>query len=82
MYIERVMGTIRRECLDHLIVVDGVSLLRQLKSFLAYCHESRTHLALEKDTPAHRKVQEPASGRIVAIPQVGGLHHRYERRAA
>jgi putative transposase len=81
-YIERVIGTIRRECLDHLIVVDEVSLLRHLKSFLAYYHESRTHLALEKDTPAHREVQEPTSGRIVAIPQVGGLHHRYERRAA
>ncbi len=77
----RVTGTIRRECLDHLIVADEGSLLRHLKSFLAYYHESRTHLALEKDTPAPREVQEPASGRIVAIPQVGGLHHRYERRA-
>jgi transposase InsO family protein len=81
-YIERVIGTIRRECLDHLIVFDEGSLLRHLKSFLAYYHETRTHLSLEKDTPSHRPVQESASGGVVAIPQVGGLHHRYERRAA
>jgi transposase InsO family protein len=81
-YIERVIGTIRRECLDHLIVFDEASLLRQMKSFLTYYHETRTHLSLEKDTPSHRPVQEPASGGVVAIPQVGGLHHRYERRAA
>ncbi|HKE27132.1 MAG TPA: integrase core domain-containing protein [Bryobacteraceae bacterium] len=81
-YIERVIGTIRRECLDHLIVFDEGSLLRHLKSFLTYYHETRTHLSLEKDSPSHREVQEPASGGVVAIPQVGGLHHRYERRAA
>jgi transposase InsO family protein len=80
-YIERVIGTIRRECLDHLIVFDQAFLLRHLKSFLDYYHETRTHLALEKDTPRHRAVQV-AAGRVVAIPQVGGLHHRYERRAA
>jgi putative transposase len=81
-YIERVIGTIRRECLDHLIVFDQASLLLHLKSFLTYYHETLTHLSLEKDTPAHRPVREPASGGVVAIPQVGGLHHRYERRAA
>jgi putative transposase len=81
-YIERVIGTIRRECLDHLIVFDEVSLLRHLKAFLTYYHETRTHLSLEKDTPMHRSVQELSSGGVVAIPQVGGLHHRYERRAA
>jgi len=81
-YIERVIGTIRRECLDHLIVFDEASLLRHLKSFLAYYHGTRTHLSLEKDAPEHRAVQEPALGEVVAIPQVGGLHHRYERRAA
>jgi hypothetical protein len=62
-------------------VFDEGSLLRHLKSFLTY-YEKRTHLSLEKDTPSHRPVQEPASGGVVAIPQVGGLHHRYERRAA
>ena len=81
-YIERVIGTIRRECLDHLIVFNEASLHRHLNSFLAYYHESRTHLSPEKDTPAIRPVQAIEVGRIVAIPQVGGLHHRYERRAA
>jgi transposase InsO family protein len=66
-YIERVIGTIRRECLDHLIVFDEGSLLRHLKSFLAYYHETGTHLSLEKDTPSHRPVQESASGGVVAI---------------
>src|SRR5260370_21162052 len=81
-YIERVIGTIRRECLDHLIVFSEASLHRHLNSFLAYYRESRTHLSMEKDTPAIRPVQAIEVGRIVAIPQVGGLHHRYERRAA
>lgn len=81
-YVERVIGTIRRECLDHVIVLDESSLYYHLKSFMAYYHESRTHLSLEKDTPEPRPVQRAEGGRIVAIPQVGGLHHRYERRAA
>ncbi|HKE29710.1 MAG TPA: integrase core domain-containing protein [Bryobacteraceae bacterium] len=80
-YIERVIGTIRRACLDHLIVLDEGSLLRHLKSFVTYYHETLTHLSLEKDTPSQRPVQEPASGAVVSIPQVGGLHHRYERRS-
>jgi putative transposase len=81
-YIERVIGTIRRECLDHVIVFNEACLRRQLKFFLEYYHVSRTHLSLEKDTPESRSVQRPESGRVVAVPQVGGLHHRYERRAA
>ena len=81
-YIERVIGSIRRECLDHLIVFNEASLYRHLKSFMAYYHETRTHLSLDKDTPASRSVQAPSIGSIVALPQVGGLHHRYERRAA
>jgi transposase InsO family protein len=81
-YIERVIGTIRRECLDHVIVLNEASLCRHLKSFLEYYHQSRTHLSLEKDTPESRSVQPPELGRVVAVPQVGGLHHRYERRAA
>jgi putative transposase len=81
-YIERVVGTIRRECLDHVIVVGEGSLRRHLKSVLADSHQSRTHLGLEKDAPEPRPVQRPEAGRIVACPQVGGLHHRYERRAA
>ena len=82
-YIERVIGSIRRECLDHLIVFNEASLYRHLKSFMAYYHETRTHLSLDKDSPASRLVQAPSIGStLVALPQVGGLHHRYERRAA
>jgi putative transposase len=81
-YIERVIGTIRRECLDHVLVVTERGLRGHLKSFVAYYHQSRTHLGLEKDTPEPRPVQGPETGRIVACPEVGGLHHRYERRAA
>ena len=81
-YVERVIGTIRRECLDYMIVFSEASLHRHLKAFLAYYHDSRTHLSLAKDSPESRPVQGPDTGRIIAIPQVGGLHHRYERRAA
>ena len=81
-YVKRVIGTLRRECLDHVIVFSEDALYRHLKSFLEYYHESRTHLALAKDTPEPRPVQSPKLGAVVAIPQVGGLHHRYERRAA
>ena len=81
-YVERVIGTIRRECLDHVIVLNEASLYRHVKSFLAYYHESRTHLSLAKDPPEPRPVHPPELGAVVAIPQVGGLHHRYERRAA
>jgi len=81
-YIERLIGTLRRECLDHVIVFNEASLYRHVKSFLAYYHESRTHLALAKDTPEPRPVHPPELGAVVAIPRVGGLHHRYERHAA
>jgi transposase InsO family protein len=81
-YVERLIGTFRRECLDHLIVFNEASLYRHVKSFMAYYHESRTHLSLAKDTPQPRPVQLPELGPVVALPEVGGLHHRYERRAA
>ena len=81
-YVERVIGTIRRECLDHVIVVSEAGLSHHLRKFAGYYHRSRTHLSLQKDTPETRPVQAPEAGRIVAIPEVGGLHHRYERRAA
>jgi transposase InsO family protein len=81
-YVERVIGTIRRECLDHMIVFNERCLYRHLQRFIDYYHRSRTHLALEKDSPEPRPIQPPDAGRIIAIPEVGGLHHRYERRAA
>lgn len=81
-YVERVIGTLRRECLDHVIVFNEASLHRHVKSFVTDYHHSRTHLSLDKDAPETRPVQAADAGRIVAIPQVGGLHHRYERQAA
>jgi transposase InsO family protein len=81
-YVERVVGSIRRECLDHVIVFDESSLRRILRSYFDYYHRSRTHLALGKDSPEPRSIQSAEMGRVVSSPQVGGLHHRYERRAA
>lgn len=81
-YAERVIGSIRREFLDHVIVLSEDHLLRILRSYLTYYHQSRTHLSLQKDCPELRLVQPPNQGRIVSFPQVGGLHHRYERIAA
>jgi transposase InsO family protein len=81
-YVERVIGTIRRECLDQMMVFGEGSLYRHLQNFINYSHRSRTHLALAKDSPEPRPVQPPGAGRIIAIPEVGGLHLRYERRAA
>jgi transposase InsO family protein len=81
-YVERVIGSIRRECLDHMIVFDENSLRRTLASYFDYYHRSRTHLSLAKDSPNPRPIQPREIGPIVAVPQVGGLHHRYERRAA
>jgi transposase InsO family protein len=81
-YVERVIGTVRRECLDHVIVFNERSLYLHLQSFIAYYHWSRTHLGLLKDTPEARPIQSAEAGRVISIPEVGGLHHRYERRAA
>ena len=78
-YVERVIGSIRRECLDHVIVLSEESLRRTLRSYFSYYHRSRLHLSLERDSPESRPVQ--SIGRIVAFPEVGGLHHRYERAA-
>jgi hypothetical protein len=64
-----------------MIVFSEASLYRHIKSFVAYYHESRTHLSLTKDAPVSRPVQGPEKGRVVSVPHVGGLHHRYERRA-
>ena len=76
-YVERVIGSIRRECLDHVIVLQESSLRRTLNSYFDYYHRSRTHLS-----PEPRAIQPPEMGSVVALPQAGGLHHRYERQAA
>ena len=81
-YVERVIGSIRRECLDHMIVFNEASLYRHVRLFVSYYHQTRTHLSLAKDTPETRPVHPPDLGPVVAIAEVGGLHHRYERRAA
>ena len=80
--MERLIGTLRRECLDHVVVMNDAHLRRVLRAYLAYSHEARTPLALGKDAPEPRRVEPPDRGQIVATPLVGGLHHRYSRRAA
>ncbi|MFH1842542.1 MAG: integrase core domain-containing protein [bacterium] len=81
-YVERVIGSIRRECLDHLIILDERHLRRVLREYLDYYHGSRTHLGLEKDCPVPREVEPPGIGPVRWEPVLGGLHHRYFRRAA
>ena len=78
-FAERLIGAIRRECLDHVVVLNQRHLRKMLGNYLAYYHRSRTHLALEKDAPESRAIMR--QGAIIAVPQVGGLHRRYERRA-
>ncbi len=81
-YAERLVGSIRRECLDHVMVLNESSLRRILKSCFQYYLRSRTHLSLGKDAPVPRTIHPPDLGAVVEIPEVGGLHHRYERQAA
>jgi transposase InsO family protein len=81
-FVERFIGSARRECLDHVIVFNESGLQRLLTLYCSYHERSRTHLSLDKDTPIPRSVTPPSDGAVVAIPEVGGLHHRYERRAA
>jgi putative transposase len=81
-FVERLIGSIRRDCLDHVIVLGEKHLRNILSSYLDYYHRSRTHLSLQKDAPETRSIQLPELGEVVCFPQVGGLHHRYERRAA
>ncbi len=81
-YVERVIGSIRRECLDHVIVLHERHLRRLLTDYFQYYHHWRTHRALEMDCPVPRLVQRPEVGLIWEVPEVGGLYHHYERRAA
>jgi len=81
-YAERVIGSIRRECLDHMIILGERHLKRILSSYVDYYHSARTHLSLEKDSPDGRVVQPIEKGRVVELKRVGGLHHLYARVAA
>ena len=75
--MERLIGTLRRECLDRMLIFGEAHLRRILSAYAAYYNQARTHLALQKDAPLHRAVQR--SGAIVAIPILAGLHHQYGR---
>jgi putative transposase len=81
-YVERLVGIIRRECLDHVIVLQERHLRRLLTSYFSYYHAWRTHRALDMDAPVPRPVQPPELGSIQEVSEVGGLHHHYEQRAA
>jgi len=81
-FAERLIGSIRRECLNHVLVLGERHLRRTLARYFAYYHRARTHLSLDKDAPDVRSVELSEAGRIVEISEVGGLHHRYVRRAA
>jgi putative transposase len=81
-FVERLIGTLRRECLDHLIVLNERHLRRALTAYLSYCHGCRTHMSLDMDCPERRRVQGLDQGEVISIPEVFGLHHRYERWAA
>ena len=79
-YVERLIGSIRLECLNHVVVLGEKHLGGILKSYFEYYHRSRTHLSLAKDAPEPRAKQPPELGTVIEIAEVGGLHHRYERR--
>jgi putative transposase len=81
-YVERLIGSIRRECLDHLIVLSAAGLQHLFADYVRYYMTTRTHLSLGKDAPIARPVSSSSMGPVVEIPQVNGLHHRYDRAAA
>ncbi|MCH7848566.1 MAG: transposase [Planctomycetes bacterium] len=80
-YAERVIGSIRRECLDHIIVLNEAHLIRVLGEYFKYYHSDRPHQSLDGNSPTRREVETPDQGRVVAEPVLGGLHHRYRRAA-
>ena len=80
-YVERLIGSVRRECLEHVIVLNEEHLRRLLVRYFAYYHQWRTHLSLAMDCPEPRPVHAPDQGQVIAIPEIGGLHHHYERQA-
>jgi putative transposase len=81
-YVERLIGTLRRECLDQMIILNERHLDRVLREYLDYYHRHRTHRALDHDCPVPRPVEEAEPGKVIELPLVGGLHHRDTRRAA
>ena len=81
-YIERLIGSVRRECLDHVIVLNEGQLRQVLTSYFQYYHEVRPHRSLEHDSPIPRPLQSPERGKVIEMPLLGGLHHHYLRQAA
>lgn len=81
-YVERLIGSIRRECLDRMVVFSGGQLRRVLNSYLAYYHRIRPHRSLDHDSPDPTSVQSPDAGKIIALKLLGGLHHHYLGQAA
>jgi putative transposase len=81
-YVERLIGTIRRELFDHVIVLSEPHARRLLREFQVWYNEDGVHLALGKDAPEHRPVEPREMGKVISLPRLGGLHHRYSRRAA
>ena len=80
-FVERVIGSIRRECLDHCLILNEAHLRRLLRGYIAYYNTARPHQSLDHNSPQPREVHPPELGRVVSIPQVGGLHHLYQRAA-
>jgi transposase InsO family protein len=80
-YAERVIGSFRRECLNHVIVLSESHLRKILRGYVAYYNNARPHSSLQGNSPMGREVEPPSASRVVAIPEVGGLHHRYTRAA-
>jgi transposase InsO family protein len=80
-FVERVIGSLRRECLDHFLILNETHLDRLLRADVAYDNAVRPHHALDHNSPQPRDIDPPPGGRIIAVPQVGGLHHRYQRAA-
>jgi putative transposase len=80
--VERLIGSLRRECLDRIIVFNEAHLRRILTDYLSYYHHHRTHRSLEQDCPQRHAVEPPDQGKIIELPLVCGLHHRYARQAA
>jgi putative transposase len=80
-FAERLIGSVRRECLDHVIVLSEEHLRKTLKAYFRYYNECRPHESLGKNSPTPRAIESGRKGPVLSIPEVGGLHHRYQRAA-
>ena len=79
-YVERVIGSNRRECTDHVIALGEHHLVRILLKYATYYNQVRPHMSLERNSPSPRQIED-RSGEVIAIPHLGGLHHHYRRGA-